>query len=191
MPTILTAGLDGSMKNFGVARILIDLPSMKMSIDDLILTSTEKDKKKQVRASSDLYRRAKEINRGVHKAIEGCAVCFAEIPSGGQSYDAVMGFGITIGTYGSIRIPLIEVSPAETKMATVGTKVASKQEMIEWAFETYPDAPWLLTKRAGKMVPTLANEHLADACAVTHAGILTPQFQQVAAILGMRPALVA
>jgi hypothetical protein len=39
-----------------------------------------------------------------------------------------------------------------------------------------------MTKRAGKLVPTAANEHLADAVATAYAGIHTEQFKQV---LGM------
>lgn len=193
MGKILVAGLDGSFANFGIARMTFDLDTFELEVDDLILTRTEKTKVKTVRKSSDVFRRAQEIYNGSLPALKGCAACFAEIPSGGQSYDAVLGFGITIGVYAALsaNCPLIEVAPSETKKATVGTRTASKQEMIAWAFETYPNAPWLTTKRAGKMEPTLKNEHLADACAVTSAGILTPAFKQVASILAASSALAA
>lgn len=185
MPKILIAGLDGSYANFGVARMSYDLVTGDLDVVDLCLTQTEKSKVKTVRASSDTFRRAKEIHVGALPLIRGCQVGFAEIPFGGKDYNAVLGFGITIGTYAAISAicPILEVSPHETKLATVGTRTASKQEMIEWAFETYPNAPWLTTKRGGQMVPTQKNEHLADACAVVHAGVRTPEFQQVKAIL--------
>jgi Holliday junction resolvasome RuvABC endonuclease subunit len=183
MPIIKVAGLDGSLRNFGIAKLLYDTNTGSLSVDALELIETEKTKNKQVRASSDTYNRAHEIAMAAQLCVEECDICFAEIPFGGQSYDAVLGFGITIGIYASLSLPLIEVAPIETKKATVGTKTASKQEMIEWAFETYPTAPWLTTKRGGQLVPTLKNEHLADACAIVHAGILTPAFKQAAAII--------
>lgn len=193
MAKILIAGLDGSFANFGIARMTFDLETDELAVDGLILTQTEKTKHKQVRSSSDVFRRAQEIHAGSLPAVKDCAVCFAEIPFGGQSYDAVLGFGVTIGVYAALSAscPLIEVSPSETKKSTVGTRTASKQEMIEWAFQTYPNAPWLTTKRKGVMVPTLKNEHLADACAVVHAGIKTPAFQQVRAILAASSAQAA
>ncbi|MBA8881790.1 hypothetical protein [Phyllobacterium myrsinacearum] len=191
MGSIIVAGLDGSLRNFGVAKLAVDLTTMALSVIGLELSETAKDKNKQVRKSSDLFRRAQENHAAVVDAVKDCTVCFAEIPSGGQSYDAVIGFGITIGVYASLPIPLIEVSPAETKLAVLGTRTASKEEMIEWAYATYPDAPWKTQKRGGVIVPTLKNEHLADACAVVHAGIKTPQFKQVLAILKANEKLVA
>ncbi|SCW95859.1 hypothetical protein [Ancylobacter rudongensis] len=183
MSKVLIAGLDGSKTNFGVARLLLDIDTLELTVDDLLLVKTEKDKSKQVRKSSDNLKRAQEIAVGIRPALQGCVSAFIEVPSGGQSYDAVLGFGIVIGLYASLTIPTIEVSPGETKLASVGTRTASKQEMIEWAVENYPKAPWRVTKRGGVMVPTLDNEHLADAIAIAHAGIRTPAFRQTLAIL--------
>ena len=47
--------------------------------------------------------------------------------------------------------------------------------MIAWATGVYPDAPW---KRHGGRV-TDDNEHLADAVAIAHAGVQTPEFRKV------------
>lgn len=191
MALIKVAGLDGSMRNFGIAKMLLDTDTYSLSVIDLILIETEKTKSKQVRASSDTYNRARTIATATHEALDECSVCFAEIPFGGQSYDAVLGFGMVIGIYASLSTPLIEVAPAETKLATVGTRTASKEEMIDWAFTEYPTAPWMTTKRGGVLVPTKKNEHLADGCAIVHAGIKTPAFRQVAAILAASGAKAA
>jgi len=188
MSKLIIAGLDGSLRNFGMTKMSFDITSGALDILDLKLIETQKDKSKSVRASSDNLLRAQEIARGVDDFLKDVTVCFAEVPSGGQDYNAVLGFGITIGIYAGIKIPLLEVAPIETKKCTVGTRTASKQEMIEWASETYPNAPWLTTKRAGVLVPTLKNEHLADAAAICHAGIVTPAFKQVQAILAQRAA---
>lgn len=188
MSKLILCGLDGSLRNFGMTKMQYDFSSGKLELLDLKLIETQKDKSKSVRSSSDNLLRAQTIARGVSEFLSDVTTCFAEVPSGGQDYNAVLGFGITIGIYASIKIPLLEVSPYETKLATVGTKTASKQEMIEWAFEEYPTAPWLTVKRGGVMMPTLKNEHLADAAAICHAGIKTPAFKQVLAILAQKAA---
>jgi hypothetical protein len=183
MALIKCAGLDGSLRNFGITKMLYDTDTGKLDIADMLLIETVKSKDKRVRASSDTYDRARSLAIGAQKFVADCDAIFAEVPTGGQSYDAVLGFGIVIGIYASLQKTIIEVSPAETKKAAVGTRTASKEEMIAWAFETYPKAKWLTTKRGGVMVPVLKNEHLADATGIVHAGILTPAFQQAAAIL--------
>jgi hypothetical protein len=67
-------------------------------------------------------------------------------------------------------------------MAAVGTKTASKPEMIEWGMEEYPSAPWKLRKFKGSTIPTADNEHLADACAIAKAGIQLQEFRQLRAM---------
>lgn len=183
MAKIRIAGLDGSKTNFGVALMDLDMESMSLDVVSLLLFKTEKSKNKQVRASSDNLRRAQEIAVPLQQALAGCTAAFVEVPSGGQSYDAVLGFGIVIGLYASINIPVIEVSPSETKLAALGTRTASKEEMIEWATEKFPNASWRMRKLKGNMVPTKDNEHLADAVAIVHAGIKVPSFKQTLAIL--------
>lgn len=183
MGKILIAGLDGSLRNFGVATAWLDLETLQLEIKDLILIKTEKSKDKKVRASSDNLSRATELKIGVHEALRGVTTAFFEVPFGGQDYNAVLGFGIVIGTYAGIPVPGCEVSPYETKMVAVGTKTASKEEMIEWAFDKYPTAPWRTRKLKGAIVPTKDNEHLADAVAIMEAGIVTPSFRQTLAIL--------
>jgi Holliday junction resolvasome RuvABC endonuclease subunit len=179
----MVAGLDGSLRNFGIARMWLDTVTLDLSVQDLILIKTEKSKDKQVRRSSDYLSAAIALKEGCQKAMLGVTTAFYEVPAGGQDYNAVMGFGIVIGTYASLAVPGAEVSPGETKKAAVGTKTASKQEMIEWAMEKFPEAPWRTRKLKGEIVPTNDNEHLADAVAIVHAGIMTPSFKQTLAIL--------
>lgn len=193
MGKILVAGLDGAKKNFGITKMSLDLDTMELDISSLRLVETQPDKHKKVRASSDNLRRAQEICEVVRSEISDCTAIFAEIPSGGQSYDAVLGFGIVIGiyAYASQFVPLVEVAPNETKLATVGTRTASKEEMIAWAAETYPNAPWLTRKFKGKTELIAKNEHLADAAAIVHAGIKTPTFKQTLSILRAQAAMAA
>lgn len=185
MSKIRIVGLDPSMANFGMSFMHLDLNTLELSLEELLLIETEKKANKVVRQNSDDLRRCQEITSLYHKAILGFGASFAfsEVPTGAQSARAMLANGIVLGILASCPVPLIQVQPTETKMATVGTKTASKEEMIEWAAETYPDAPWLRHKSKGRMVLTNKNEHLADATAVVHAGLKTDQFQQVRALL--------
>lgn len=178
---VQVAGIDPALKNMGVARMALDTETLKLELLDLRLFETEKQTGKTVRQNSDDLRRAKELVQGLHETVADCAVVFAEIPTGAQSARAALSFGVAIGVLASCPKPIIQVQPWETKLATVGTKTASKQEMIEWAGETYPDGLWLRRKLHGEMVLVDKNEHLADACAVTHAGIKTEEFQRLMA----------
>lgn len=184
MPKVRVAGLDGAKANFGIVIMDYDTDTGTLDIAKMRLVETVKDTSKQVRKSSDNLARAREIAEALKDELKDCVLAFGEVPTGGQSADACMSFGIVIGLYASLNIPMVEVAPAETKLATVGTRTASKEEMIEWAFGAYPNAKWLTTKRGGVMVPTKKNEHLADAAAIVHAGIKTPGFKQLVAILG-------
>ena len=189
MTKILIAGIDPGFRNFGVARLRLDLDSLDMEVDDLILMQTESGtggKQKIIRKNSDDLRRAQEQNAGFRKAIQGCVIGFAEIPSGAQDHRAAMGFGISIGIVACSPIPILQVQNFEAKLAAVGTKTASKEEMIEWAVELYPDAPWLRyernfrTRKKGEVKDE--NEHLADAIAIAKAGLQLQEFQQLKAV---------
>lgn len=180
---VLVAGLDGSLRNFGSVKVLLDIDTLDLEVVAMDLFKTEKSQVKKVRASSDNLERAQSIATELRNALTDCKVAFLEVPSGGQSYSAVLGFGIVIGLYASLTVPVCEVSPSETKLATVGTKTASKQEMIEWGMTNYPNAPWRTRKSKGQIIPTNDNEHLADALAIIHAGIKTPAFQTTLSLL--------
>ena len=58
-------------------------------------------------------------------------------------------------------------------MASVGRKNASKKEMIEWAYEKHPEAPWLVRND----FPLMKQEHMADSIAVMYAGMRTKEFE--------------
>ena len=180
---IRVAGVDPAFRNIGIARLLLNTETMALVLQDLRLLTTENQASKTVRKNSDDLRRAMELHSGFIASTKDCSVIFAEVPTGAQSARAALGFGVAIGVLASSPIPIIQVQPFETKLATVGTKTASKEEMIEWATEAYPDGPWLTRKFKGKTHFTAANEHLADAVAVAHAGIKTDQFRQLVSLL--------
>jgi len=175
-------GIDPSLKNLGIAKCELDLQNGEITVLDLILVQTEKDQNKTIRRNSDDLNRARKLHKFFTTYTEWADFVFSEIPTGAQSARAALSFGIAIGVLASCNKPLIQVMPTETKLHTVGTKTASKEEMIEWATEKYPGAPWLTAKSKGVTRFTNDNEHLADAVAVVHAGVETEQFQQLIAL---------
>lgn len=179
---VRVAAVDPSLRNFGMAKLMLDLRTLSFEIEDLKLIETDNQAGKTVRKNSDDLRRSQEISQKFKTFVSDCTLCFSEIPSGAQSARAALSFGIAIGILANCPIPLIQVMPAETKLAAVGTKTASKEEMIEWAFAKYPKAEWKTTKRNGVLVPTAKNEHLADAIAIAHAGIVTDEFRRMMAM---------
>jgi len=159
---INVVGFDPAFTNWGIALHLIATAPMQ-----------------KVLKSTDRLRRAKEIKNGIVASQKvHPQVIFSEIPTGSQSAVAAFGLGIAMGILASIDIPVIQILPHETKLATGLTKKASKQAMIDWAVEMYPNLNWP-TNKHGVMKKS---EHLADALAVIHAGVKSDQFQQLLAI---------
>lgn len=96
-------------------------------------------------------------------------------------------YGICVGILGAIResgIPFFEVTPTEVKLASVGSKTASKSDMINWAIKHHPEAGWPMSR--GSVVAGKA-EHMADAIATIYAGIKTQPFQQILPFLNQTP----
>ena len=174
--------MDPSIRGWGMFKQDLDLVSGALTFVGMKLIETDNQVTKQVRVSSDNLRRAVILRENYHEFVKDCHLAFSEVPSGGQSAKAVHSFGMVIGLLASCPVPLIEVQQNETKLATVGTKTASKQEMIEWAGEAYPNVPWLTRRLKGEIKLIDKNEHLADAAAVTIAGMKTKEFQQLTSI---------
>ena len=188
MSEITVMGLDPSIRHTGICVGRLILPQRRVIIDDLALIDTEKRSGKDVRQNSDDLRRAEEILAQIEARVAKHKVAFAisEVPTGAQSARAAWMLGMAVATLAALklmRVPLIQVQPNETKLASVGSKTATKQQIIDWAYGKYPDLPWL-THRASKhpLKLTADNEHMADAIAVVHAGIETAQFQQAVAL---------
>lgn len=175
-------GLDGSLTNFGIAVASVDAGTRtNIEIHELILSKTAPNKTKGLRKSSDDVARFKQHATLIRYLIETYDIKFAvgEVPSGAQDARAAFAFGGVTAILASLPIELIEVTPADVKVAATGHKHADKEDIIKWAYLNYPDANWIvgskpnalnITTPSGKYL-TLANEHLADACAAIKAGL--------------------
>lgn len=178
-------GIDAAFANMGFVQVIIDTAKLSgpkhlaIAIESMHLVSTAAEDKKQVRKSSDDLRRAMELHDNLILQCAGKRFAFAEVPSGSQSANAARALGIAVGVLASCPILLLEVSPMEVKVAVSGsrkTKV-TKAQVIKWAVQHWPLAPWLRESRgkeAGRILNS--NEHLADAMATVVAGLDTPAF---------------
>lgn len=179
MAIITIAGIDPSLNNFGLAKGIVDLNTLSVELHELALVTTESNatNKKVVRKNSDDLERARKLYTGLHEFIDDVDLVSVEIPVGSQSARAMASYGVCIGVLASIGQPFIQVTPDEVKLSTAGSKTASKAQMIQWATNMYPNLNWLTSKRNGLETYTAKNEHLADAVAAIHAGLLTDQFK--------------
>jgi len=176
---IPVVGMDPSFSNWGIARGLLDLDIGTLEDVTLDICSPDVQKSKQVRQNSlDLARTAELAKTALNHGRWARAV-FVEVPVGSQSARAMASYGACLGVLGSLiaeGIQIIEVTPTEAKRALAGKKTASKEEMIAAAVKAYPTANW--PKHQGKITKSQA-EHMADAIAAIHAGVLTPVFQNL------------
>lgn len=170
-------GVDAAFANFGMASVSYDLLTGAIEVQKLHLIKTDKQTGKTVRKNSDDLRRAREINRAFTEIAAQHNLVLAEVPAGAQNANAAWALAIVVGILACSERPMVEVSPTEVKLASVGKKTATKQEMIEWAVGKHPEAEWLRRTVKGEVVLMNDNEHLADALAVIYAGTKTEQFR--------------
>lgn len=172
-------GMDPSMRSWGLSQAQLDLTTGNLTTPNLTLVQPlDMDGKKQVRQNSKDLHIAEQLAQAVLPMAEKAKVIFVEVPVGSQSARAMASYGMCVGVLGAVRslgIPLIEVTPTENKLVFTGNKTATKRDMIDRAFELYPDANFL--RKGAKLIDK--NEHLADATAAIHAGVRTPTFQNL------------
>jgi len=164
-----------------MAKGVLDLETGHFKLTDISLVKTATSTNKRVRKNSDDLERAKKLYKGIHAFLLDVDMVCVEIPVGSQTARAMMSYGACIGLLASVNIPMVQVTPTEVKLAGAGTKTASKQAMIDWATQRYPNAEWLTKKQKGVVSFIGDNEHIADALAAIHAGVRTEQFNQAIA----------
>lgn len=183
---IKIAGIDPSLTNTGICIGEYDLDTNTYTLQDIFLIETAPTKNKQIRKNSDDLERCGAIANAIYKHCSDCSFVFAEIPVGSQNFRAAFAFGMVIGILAGIskspntKWRLHQVSPSEAKAAIPnGTKNTSKPEIMDWAWETFPDLQWQVRK--DKLVNKM--EHPADAIAILNAGVKSEYFLDTIQIL--------
>lgn len=179
-------GLDPALRNLGMAVGMYNIGTGDLQITHVEIAKTEKAANaKVVRKSSDDLNRGRLLVRELKRitVIHLPTIVVAEVPSGTQDARGSFSNGVCCGVLAGITLPLIEVSQQEVKLAAVGTKTATKDQMIQWAVAKWPEAGWKTRKFKGNLELLAENEHMADACAAIAAGLLTVQFAQAVAMM--------
>lgn len=178
---IKVVGFDPSLRNWGASKGIL-VPGKGITITHLDVFQPVLPTGKMVRQNSLDLESALQICTAAAAFAKGAQAIFVEVPHGSQSARAMASYGICVGILGALRtmgIPFIEVSADEVKLAAGQKKTATKANMISWAVDSHPEAPWPMYNRGGIGIVNAAKaEHMADATAAIYAGINTNSFKQ-------------
>ena len=180
---IWVCGHDPSLRNWGISKGIYDTETKKLTVYDVSVIQPDLPTGKQVRQNSLDLESAKQLCAGAMYSVKGAQAIFVEVPVGSQSARASVGYGVCVGVLGALRatgIPFFEITANEVKLAGAGKKDATKNEMIEWAFNKHPEANWpSYTQHGETKISAAKAEHMADATAAIYAGLASNQFKQV------------
>lgn len=183
MNQIKIVGMDPSLSNWGVAKGLLDIDTGVLDLQELSVIKPSVIEAKQVRTNVKDLDRANQLVSGALEAVRDADVICVEVPTGSQSASAMKGYGICIGALAALEVQghsFILVTPTQVKEITGLGKTATKKAMIEWASNTYPDAPWpRQTVKGVTSIVAGTAEHMSDAVAAIHAGVATPEFKRL------------
>lgn len=180
---IKVTGMDPSLTHWGLASMMLDLTTGTPTIPTLRLIEPKELEGKQIRVNSNDLHKAEQLAQAVFEETEDSKVIFVEVPVGSQSARAMASYGICIGILGSLRAKgkqIIQVTATEAKVALTGNRNATKQDMIDSAYNAYTEANWDLDRKG---IPKKKSEHVADAIAAIHAGVNTIPFKQLMQLL--------
>lgn len=175
-------GFDPSLNNWGIAEGNVDVDSKAIHIENLSVITPVLPKGKQTRKNSKDISAATQLAKAVREAAQGADAVFVEVPHGSQSARAMASYGICVGILGSLQsygISFFQLTEREVKLVT-GMKKPSKKDMIDWAVERHPDAPWPYYARNGeRLISESKAEHMADAIAAITAGLELEEFTRL------------
>lgn len=172
--------IDPSLRNTAIVHGIIR--EEKLVPLGYILIHTQKSKDKKATATDDLVARCKHLYGSVTALLRGRYFddageallqyqnpdfIFVESPSGAQSFKSGVSYAVSCFLIATLHPSAFTVTPHSVKKYSCGNTKATKEEMIEWAQNTYPD--FKLPMYNGKINKGKA-EHVADALAVGYVG---------------------
>ncbi|MFC0819726.1 crossover junction endodeoxyribonuclease RuvC [Moraxella marmotae] len=171
-PVKTIIGFDPSLRNWGycIANYNENTQVLEFTKGGVIHSKPDKEQRQNLQ---DLQS-ATQLYHGLHNLIGLYQPNFlvAELPVGSQSSRAMVSYATCISLSAALAyqdgehtIPLLSITPQQVK-ATVGKKDASKDEVMSWVSEYYPEVDdWLLQFPKGE------REHICDAIVATHTAI--------------------
>ena len=175
---MIIIGIDPSLVNTGLIRLKGTPGNWVMSNLSLVVTTSANPagvKKKIIRRNYDDLDRARALATAIMAfTVDADYIC-VEIPQiGGANMQArsMWTSGVALGVLSQLPASkLVELTPKEVKDIT-GNPKASKEEMCDWAYQTFPLAAWPTRKLKGAQVRLGTNHHRADAAAAAVAGLV-------------------
>ncbi len=160
---MIVLGIDSGLASCGVALVRLR-PAGEELLKVQVFTSKPSDRKLEVRAADDTGRRARELGAFLEQRIaEAHPVAIAlEAPSwprnAGSAAKLGVAFGVVFGLAELHRLPIVMATPMDVKLSATGSKVATKDDVIQAVETRFPGILW--------PPQTTLWEHAADACAV-------------------------
>lgn len=174
--------MDPSMRNWGIAKATLDIETNDLYVHGLYVISPVKDTNKKTKQNKKDVDRAVSLYAHSIGFLKDSQLSFVEVPHGSQGARAMASYGICCGVLGALSChthPPIQVGAFDVKHVVAGSREADKKEVIQWAMDKHPEAPWpMLTRKGVTSVNESKAEHMADAIAAIYAGMHTPQYKQ-------------
>lgn len=167
LPLAILNGYDPGLAHFGYASVALHAQGEEV-LDLGVMKSEKSDAKRNMLASDDNVRRARELSEGIGKTmILGVRAVCAESMSFPRGSSAAAKLSLSWGvlvTHVHLRgLPLLQASPQEVKKKVAGKKDASKIEVQEMLVERYGVEILAILDR--KKIPKGQREHPCDALA--------------------------
>lgn len=180
--TVRVLGIDCSLNNLGVCICEVDFHLNMFVLETRLIRNNEVYPSKMLQSFQD-FDKAKRFAKALREIVGSnkIDICVGEIPCGSQSSRACTSAGIVTGLLGSVAsyCSICGVTPVQAKKASVGSKTASKEEIIEWAQLTHPEVKFRTRKLHGQDVVMKDCEHEADSIAIVTAALQTTEFQEL------------
>lgn len=173
-------GIDCSLNNLGLCVCEVDENLNLKVLKTQLIKNDQVYPKKMLQSFQD-FDKSKKFAKALREVIgeNKIQICVGEIPCGSQSSRACTSAGVVVGLLGSVAsfCSICGVTPVQAKKASVGSKTASKEDIIVWAQQTHPEVQFRTRTLHGQQVVMKDSEHEADSIAIVTAALDTEEFQ--------------
>lgn len=175
-------GVDCSLNNLGCCVCEVDDKLNMKVLSTKLFENSNTESDRALRSFQDLEKAKRFANYLKYMIGENdIDIVVGEVPCGSQSSRACTSAGVVTGLLGSVAsfCDFVGVTPIQAKKASVGSKTATKEEVIEWVKNTFPEVKIPLQTRGGKVHIVKKFEHEADSIAIVNSALQTSEFQEL------------
>lgn len=175
-------GFDPSLRNWGYCIATYDTFTRSLEFTDGGVIHSKPSKEFKRKNLEDLQS-VTQLYSGLDNLLKKHQPDYlvAELPIGSQSSRAMVSYAACISlcsvmAYGDGQktIPLLSVTPYSVKKQVSGTTEATKEEVINWVKENYPQAyEWV------DQYPKTKQEHICDAIVAVHCAVINQTMEDI------------